>query len=320
MTPHGLEGDLDDLSQSLLGDLSPNERIRRIMEAYAEGREGLVDRLWETTPRKTYSMPDAAVAEAWDKTLLIAYHALACFLDTGLASMATHREARKAKLLADAVARDQVTPDMKYEVDALLDTYEEPGIEDVVGCPSCGVPPTEACQTKNGKTTNPHEPRLDHAPWGAEADAIDRVAVGIAVGAANLATRFLAWYDAYERFAKSQFGVDLETWFEGSLGPASYPLLVRVQLVMDFMEGGFVDDELAGDYAGLVREQGRDEGMDPHDDWTHRPVETARWWLSPVAVAPWTPVEGDILTRPEAADLFYEKLEKRFANHLPSPS
>lgn len=58
MTKRRVETDLDDLSEDLLGELTPDERLQLAFTAGAARNEGRFHRLLETCPRHRYWLPD----------------------------------------------------------------------------------------------------------------------------------------------------------------------------------------------------------------------------------------------------------------------
>lgn len=60
MSKRGTKRSVEDLNEEILGDLSPDERLRLMCKAEARGKEHWVDRLIETCPWKRYRTLDAA--------------------------------------------------------------------------------------------------------------------------------------------------------------------------------------------------------------------------------------------------------------------
>lgn len=63
MTKRSIDNDLSDVSEHILGDLDPENRLRLTLEAWADGDETRNERLMETVPRCKGSFPDPQFAE-----------------------------------------------------------------------------------------------------------------------------------------------------------------------------------------------------------------------------------------------------------------
>lgn len=62
-TPNDIDDDLTEVSDAILGDLSPEQRTKLSVEAIASGREEHVEKLKAAAPRKTYEAADLDYAE-----------------------------------------------------------------------------------------------------------------------------------------------------------------------------------------------------------------------------------------------------------------
>ena len=58
MTKRRVESELDDLSDEVLGDLTPDERLTLALRATAKGKDEWLDRVTETCPQYEYPRPD----------------------------------------------------------------------------------------------------------------------------------------------------------------------------------------------------------------------------------------------------------------------
>jgi len=58
MTKRRLETDIDDLSDEILGELDPSDRVGLMLRARAGGRDAWIDRLRQTCPQHTYETYD----------------------------------------------------------------------------------------------------------------------------------------------------------------------------------------------------------------------------------------------------------------------
>jgi hypothetical protein len=63
MTKRRIDRELDDLSDELLVELTPNERMQLMLKARAKGKDTWIERLEETAPRYSYQATDLAYVE-----------------------------------------------------------------------------------------------------------------------------------------------------------------------------------------------------------------------------------------------------------------
>lgn len=76
MTKRQLKNEFDDVSDEVLGELSPDERMQLVLEAQATGKESWVDRLVETCATHQYYATDLAYVERCRLAVLFLQHAV----------------------------------------------------------------------------------------------------------------------------------------------------------------------------------------------------------------------------------------------------
>lgn len=75
MTKRSVENDIADVSEEVLCDLSPDTRLRLLIESKADDRDEWLDKLYETTPKRDYRMKDHEVSNRIRYAYILAQHA-----------------------------------------------------------------------------------------------------------------------------------------------------------------------------------------------------------------------------------------------------
>lgn len=75
MTKRSVESDIADASEEVLRDLSPDNRLRLLIESQADDRDEWIDKLHETTPKHDYRMKDHEVSNRVRFAYILAQHA-----------------------------------------------------------------------------------------------------------------------------------------------------------------------------------------------------------------------------------------------------
>lgn len=76
MTKRRTKKDIDELSEEVLSDLTPDKRFQLLVKAQAQEKQVWIDRLIETCPRYNYQALDQAVAVRYRLSQLVAYWAI----------------------------------------------------------------------------------------------------------------------------------------------------------------------------------------------------------------------------------------------------
>ena len=76
MSKRRLENEIDELSDEILGDLEPDQRLQLVLSAQANGNEQRIDRLVETCPQYKYMATDRAFANRARLAQRIAHQAV----------------------------------------------------------------------------------------------------------------------------------------------------------------------------------------------------------------------------------------------------
>lgn len=75
MTKRSTERAVDELNEEVLGNLTPEERLKFMIEAMSQGKEGWVEQLRETTPKRDYRGVDTAVLNRYRLGFILAQQA-----------------------------------------------------------------------------------------------------------------------------------------------------------------------------------------------------------------------------------------------------
>lgn len=75
MSKRRINDQIDDISNEVLGDLDPNQRLSLLLEFQREGKDHRVSRLIETCPRDSYKVADPAFMNRYWTAELTAYKA-----------------------------------------------------------------------------------------------------------------------------------------------------------------------------------------------------------------------------------------------------
>jgi len=74
MGKRSVENDLNDVSDHVLGDLDPDERIRMVMKTSHEDRDEDMEKLVETVPMRTYEIQDLEYRDAVQTVFVLSTH------------------------------------------------------------------------------------------------------------------------------------------------------------------------------------------------------------------------------------------------------
>lgn len=75
MTKRSVENDIADVGEEVLRGLSPDDRLRLLIESHAEDRDEWIDKLHETTPKHDYRAKDHNVSNRVRYAYILAQHA-----------------------------------------------------------------------------------------------------------------------------------------------------------------------------------------------------------------------------------------------------
>lgn len=311
----GIENDLEDLTEDVLHDLGPRDRVQHLIEANAMEDRDWRERLWETTPEKTYRQRDAAVVDTMHRVRALAFDVAAHLLDMGwrfMVFLPYHQLVERMTRIAVHTG-ELPAPSTDLSLESLYSAWDIPEnpVMAAAACPYCGAEIGEPCRTASGdRAEDPHKDRREKVGIRLRSRA-GHLEAAIAREAEDAAATFLAWWEAWERFAQDRLGVDLGTWL-ASLGGPNWPPWTRLQGFKDLAEGADLSEEDALKVAENVRESLAREGEEVHPAWEERPVEMAHAFAGPVGMGRAT-VEGERLPVPEASDRLHEEICNTFA-------
>lgn len=275
----GIESELEDLTEGILGDLELGERVRHLWDACAREDWERFRRLWDTTPRKTYRMADATMADTYDKGRLIGFHIRGDLLSMACSVMETHGRLKWLEVLT--VAARATEPDdlddcytwpLREQISDYAMTYrvlhpeveKDPALN--LACSYCDAEPGESCRTRSGETTDPHKARTDAAKEiypAAWEGAVPELEDGL-IDAINKAgeTRgcFLVWHEAYRQAVPEVLNVTLDTLL-GALEGQGHRTLEKIDRARQTAMGQWMPARIA---RGMLEDEYGDDA--PLDD------------------------------------------------------
>jgi hypothetical protein len=127
VTKRRLQHDLDELSEAILGELAPTDRVALMLQAQAADREDWIDRLRETCPRHTYETLDVRYTNRMQLALVTGLRAV-YDLRVALQEFRYATVQRQCELALSVVAAEDDDP----LVERLIDMIATPGPPPIV--------------------------------------------------------------------------------------------------------------------------------------------------------------------------------------------